>query len=375
MAARNLIKAFFVVVAVLLALPWNTQTRAVLQAASGPRAALRPASPLILSGEVDSNTPALWGLDASLPSLFVMTSFAGQPRVAVGRSLIELGAAEIVASSPDHGVWMEALEQDAAGTWYGYYHNEMSAAMCGRPDRFVVRIGAARSNDQGRTWEDLGIILEAPLDTVACTSLNRYVLGGVGDLSVMLDPTQTDLYIFFSQYARDRTAQGVAVARLLWANRDEPVGAVSIWKDGVWQYGRFIDAPIVDPDGATRSSWFEYPQGTPLVPTTEAWHDGDNKVNAFWGPSVHWNTDLEQYVMLLNRAKDENYGEEGMYVSFAPRIDDPQLWSSPQKILDGGRWYPQVMGLDIGSGTDKVAGATARFFMSGRSDYTITFTR
>ena len=375
MAARNLIKAFFVVVAVLLALPWNTQTRAVLQAASGPRAALRPASPLILSGEVDSNTPALWGLDASLPSLFVMTSFAGQPRVAVGRSLIELGAAEIVASSPDHGVWMEALEQDAAGTWYGYYHNEMSAAMCGRPDRFVVRIGAARSNDQGRTWEDLGIILEAPLDTVACTSLNRYVLGGVGDLSVMLDPTQTDLYIFFSQYARDRTAQGVAVARLLWANRDEPVGAVSIWKDGVWQYGRFIDAPIVDPDGATRRNWFEYPQGTPLVPTTEAWHDGDNKVNAFWGPSVHWNTDLEQYVMLLNRAKDENYGEEGMYVSFAPRIDDPQLWSSPQKILDGGRWYPQVMGLDIGSGTDKVAGATARFFMSGRSDYTITFTR
>jgi len=374
-AARNLIKAFFVVVAVLLALPSNTQTRAVLQAASGPRAALRPASPLILSGEVDSNTPALWGLDASLPSLFVMTSFAGQPRVAVGRSLIELGAAEIVASSPDHGVWMEALEQDAAGTWYGYYHNEMSAAMCGRPDRFVVRIGAARSNDQGRTWEDLGIILEAPLDTVACTSLNRYVLGGVGDLSVMLDPTQTDLYIFFSQYARDRTAQGVAVARLLWANRDEPVGAVSIWKDGVWQYGRFIDAPIVDPDGATRRNWFEYPQGTPLVPTTEAWHDGDNKVNAFWGPSVHWNTDLEQYVMLLNRAKDENYGEEGMYVSFAPRIDDPQLWSSPQKILDGGRWYPQVMGLDIGSGTDKVAGATARFFMSGRSDYTITFTR
>jgi hypothetical protein len=79
--------------------------------------------------------------------------------------------------------------------------------------------------------------------------------------------------------------------------------------------------------------------------------------------------------MLLSRAKDESYGEEGMYVSFAPRLDDPRLWSPPQKILNGGKWYPQVMGLTVGSGTDKAAGATARFFMSGRSDYTITFTR
>jgi hypothetical protein len=346
-----------------------------LRAASPPRAILRPAPPLILPGQVDSNTPALWGLDAAQPTLFLMTSFAGQPRLATGPALTQLGAAEIVASSPDHGVWMEALVQDNSGTWYGYYHQEVSAVMCGRPDRFVVRVGAARSVDQGRTWEDLGVILEAPLDTVACGSLNRYVLGGVGDVSVMLDPTQTDLYLFFSQYSRDQSAQGIAVARLLWADRDQPAGAISIWKDGVWQYGRFVDEPIVDADGSTRSHWFEYPSGTPLVPTTEPWHDGDNKVNAFWGPSVHWNSALEQYVMLLNRAKDENYGEEGMYVSFAPALDDPRFWSTPEKILDGGRWYPQVIGLDVGSGTDKIAGATARFFMSGRSDYTITFTR
>ena len=314
-------------------------------------------------------------MDAANPSFSVMTSFGGQPRLATGPSLTQLGAAEVVASSPDHGVWMEAVVQDTLGTWYGYYHNEMSALMCGRPDRFVVRIGAARSQDQGRTWEDLGIILEAPLDTVACASRNRYVLGGVGDLTVMLNPEQTDLYLFFSQYTGDRSAQGVAVARLLWANRDQPVGAVSIWKDEAWQYGRFVDSPITDPDGAVRSNWYDYPQGTPLAPATEAFHDGDNKVNAFWGPSVHWNTYLEQYVMLLNRAKDENFGEEGMYVSYAPRLNDPRLWSFPEKILDGGKWYPQVIGLEAGQGSDKVAGATARFFMSGRSDYTITFTR
>ena len=98
-----------------------------------------------------------------------------------------------------------------------------------------------------------------------------------------------------------------------------------------------------------------------------AWHDADDKVDAFWGPSVHWNTAIEQYVMLLNRAKDENYAQEGIYVSFAPRLDDPSLWTAPQKILNGGKWYPQVVGSSLGTGTDKLAGASARFFMSGRS--------
>ena len=54
-------------------------------------------------------------------------------------------------------------------------------------------------------------------------------------------------------------------------------------------------------------------------PPAQAWHDADDRVDAFWGPAVHWNTALEQYVMLLNRAKDENYAQEGIYVSFAPR--------------------------------------------------------
>jgi hypothetical protein len=111
------------------------------------------------------------------------------------------------------------------------------------------------------------------------------------------------------------------------------------------------------------------------VETTQAWHDADDRVDAFWGPSVHWNTAIEQYVMLLNRARDENYSQEGIYVSFAPRLDDPELWTQPVKILNGGRWYPQVVGSAVGAGTDKLAGATARFFMSGRSDWVITFSK
>jgi len=43
-------------------------------------------------------------------------------------------------------------------------------------------------------------------------------------------------------------------------------------------------------------------------------------------------------------------------------------------LLAGGRWYPQVIGT-AADGTDKVAGASARFFMSGRSDHLIRFSR
>ena len=45
---------------------------------------------------------------------------------------------------PGYGVWMEAVVSDDVETWYGYYHNEWPATRCGRDDRFVPRIGAAR---------------------------------------------------------------------------------------------------------------------------------------------------------------------------------------------------------------------------------------
>jgi len=344
---------------------------------STARATLQPAPRLLLPGAVDSNTPAVWDIEDGESRLFVMTSSSGVPRLAVGSGLGRLGPAEEVSLTPHpgNGVWMEAIVADDAGRWYGYYHNEIPAIGCGRPNRSVARIGAARSLDRGRTWENLGIIIEAAPDTVACASTNQYVIGGVGDLSVMLDANKTDLYFFLSQYGKAPEVQGVAVARLLWANRDRPVGRVAVWNDGVWERGRWNRGPVTSPDGMLRRVWFEYPEGTPLVPTTQPWHNGDDRVNAFWGPSVHWNDSLDLYVMLLNRAQDESYTEEGIYVSFAARLDDPRLWTAPRKLLNGGRWYPQVIGTGAETGTDKFAGSTARFFMSGQSDYTISFSR
>ena len=189
-------------------------------------------------------------------------------------------------------------------TWYGYYHHERPADSCGRRDRQLPRIGAMRSFDRGLTWEDLGIVLDAPAGAEACDSANRFVLGGVGDVTAALDAESKDVYLYFSQYSRDPSVQGVAVARIAWADRDEPAGKASVWRDGAW----IPDAQL---------------SGTPLIPASQPFHDRAPAADVFWGPSIHWNTHLEQYVMLLNRAKDDQFGQDGIYVSFSPSLADP----------------------------------------------------
>jgi hypothetical protein len=329
---------------------------------------LSAAPRLRLTGDVDSNSPAIWQRVTGLNRLLVFTSFNGQPNLASGSQLDRLGVARpvVVDPWPGEGVWMEAVIADVDGTLYGYYHNENVATMCPGSDKVIPRIGAARSDDQGLTWRPLGLILEAPRGSFDCKTNDMYFVGGVGDFSVQLDPNSQDLYIFFSQYVRNSRSQGVGIARLAWADRDAPSGKVMVYSSGVWLPARGF--PLAS--GAMR--WF-YPSAGPIFPAVEPWNDDDTEVDAFWGPSVHWNVYLERYVMLLNRAKDTNWSQEGIYISFNRRLDDPAGWSAPVKILNGGRWYPQVIGTDVGTGTDKVAGRTARFFMSGTSEHMIQF--
>jgi hypothetical protein len=337
-----------------------------------PTARLLPASRLTLPAPVDSNVPMAWDLVEGTWRLFGFASFGGVPARVSGPSLDQLSRDnESVEFIPDFGgTWIEAVVADEDGTWYGYYHREVPATICGRPDRFIPHIGALRSTDHGHTWADLGTILEAPPNSQACESSNRYVIGGVGDLSVLLSPDKEWLFIFFSQYSKDRNAQGVGVARLAWGDRDLPDGRVEPWQDGAWIPAREVRGEF-DDDPPT----WDYPSATPLVPVTRPWHDADMLADAFWGPSVHWNSYLEQYVMLLNRTRNERYDTEGIYVAFAPTLDDPTAWSAPKKIMNGGGWYPQVAGLEAPSGTDKVAGQRARFFLGGKSDQYIEFTK
>jgi hypothetical protein len=341
-----------------------------------PTVALSPASSLRLSGTVDSNSPAIWEVERGREILHVITS-AGRPSVATGTSLRTLGAAREsdLVPWPAGANWMEAVVSDSQGTWYGYYHNERNAAdLCPGTALGSAQIGAARSIDRGLTWEDLGIILEAPRGSQSCDTRNKFFVDGVGDFSVQLDPDSTDLYIFFSAYPRQIRLQGVSVARLRWADRDQPAGNVAVWNNGIWRHVYALRPSAVVLDKADVIRWV-YPAATPFYQASQSWHNSDGVVDAFWGPSVHWNTYLKQYVMLLNRAKDSDYDEEGIYVAFSPTLDDPRKWSTPKKVLSGGSWYPQVIGTEPGVGTDKIAGQTARFFMKGESTHLITFSK
>jgi hypothetical protein len=268
---------------------------------------------------------------------------------------------------PGHGVWIEGIVPDIDGTWYGYYHHEAPADLCDDAGRTIPRIGALRSYDFGVTWQDLGIILEAPRGSHDCASNNDYFLGGVGDFSVMLDQEQQYLYFFFSQYANRESVQGVSVARMVWANRDAPEGKLSVWfRNQTWLPTRMTRG--------TPGVRFAYPAGAPIYRVAESWHDSVT-VDAFWGPSVHWNTYLQRYVMLLNRAQDSAWTQEGVYVAFTPHLGDPGTWSIPQRLIAGGAWYPQVVGLEPGTGTDRQAGERARFFVGGTSHYVIQFSK
>jgi hypothetical protein len=337
-----------------------------------PLTRLLPAAPLAVPGRVDSSVPMTWTrIDGQL-TLVAFASWGGAPVRMAGPNLegLHVTGDVVMTPQPTNGIWFESIIADETDTtWYAYYHDELPAYVCGRPDRSIPRIGAAVSTDRGVTWQSLGIILDAPRGTEVCESPNRYVIGGIGDLSVMVDRDWKDVYLYFSNYGRDPRTQGVLVARFPWADRDAPRGRVTVWQDGVWLPP--VPRPLTGTDEIPLE--WDYPAGTPMLRPTRPWHDAEAESNAFWGPSLHWNTSLNGYVMLLNRTRDESFNNEGLYVSFAPALDDPRAWSAPQKILNGGGWYPQVAGLEPGTGTDKETGRRARFFVTGRSTRYIEF--
>jgi len=335
----------------------------------GPSARLVSAPQMTIDAHVDSNSPFVWDLVDGIPTLFAFASWGGVPDLLAGPELSSLRRVGPITVMPGagHGIWMEAVVADEGGTWYGYYHHEVPAEGCGRPDRAILSIGAARSRDRGLTWENLGIVLEAPPGTEACGSSNQLLLGGVGDPSAVLDANHAFLYLYFSQYGKPAAQQGVAMARMPWADRDNPAGAFVVLQHGAWIPAQEVDA------GADVPRW-EYPAGTALVAVGRPWHDADPAVDAFWGASIHWNTYLERYVMLLNRAKNEHWDNEGIYISFSAALNDAAAWSLPRKLMNGGGWYPEVVGIEPG-GTDRQAGQRARFFLTGQSNRYIEFTR
>lgn len=309
-------------------------------------------------GDIDCSSPAHW--DGDILYMFYST---GHPFRSFGPDLFHLSRPsqrvrfDNEAGWTMGGRWIESTHKAEDGNLYMWYHNEPPLAT----GRTAPRIGAMVSTDNGLTWRDLGIVLEAPEASNNLESVNKYFVGGNGDFAVIADREKAYLYFFVSTYHRDQAEQGVAVARMRYADRDAPAGKVFKWHRGTWNepgLGGHV---------------------TPIFTGQIDWHKSD--ADAFWGPSIHWNTHLNVWVMLLNRAKDKDWTQEGIYVSFNPELGDAIGWTKPEKILDAkdlekSKWYPQVMGTDSAKRqTDKSAGKTARLFVAGVSRWEIVFLR
>jgi hypothetical protein len=340
-----------------------------------PMAILRPAPPMELPGAampernvaglVDCNNPVHW--DGGTMYVFCSIGYADRGE---GVDLLSLKGPSVrthydnEADPSIGGRWIEATFKHENGALYGWYHNE-PPDVCGPLKRLTApRIGAVISLDNGLNWKDLGIILTAPPDSLYCETANRYFAGGNGDFSVILDRQSRYFYFLISTYNRDVAEQGVTIARMAFADRDKPVGKVFKWYKGAWGepgLGGHV---------------------TPIFPAASDWHQ--EKVDVFWGPSIHYNAHLDQYVILMNRAIDREWSQEGIYVTFCSDLAKPKGWATPVKVFDGRGfaprrhdwWYPQVIGIDASSReTDKLAGRVARFFIRGKSAWEIVFLR
>ncbi len=307
---------------------------------------------------VDCSSPAHWDGD----TIYVFYSW-GHPYLAKGPDIFHLsGTTERVSFDNESSWkmgdrWCESTHKAEDGKLYMWYHNELP----GWPAKTTPRIGAMVSTDNGLNWHDMGIVLEAPAGSNNLQTANTYFMGGNGDFAVIADRKKEYLYFFISTYHKDKAEQGISAARMKYKDRNDPKGRVFKWHNGKWS----------EPGLGGNV--------TPIFPATVDWHT--TNADAFWGPSVHYNTHLKRWVMLLNRAKDNNWSQDGIYISFNSDLANPAGWTRPVKILDvseleKSKWYPQVMGLDATKQeTDKLAGKNARLFVSGVSKWEIVFVR
>ncbi|MEJ5313844.1 MULTISPECIES: hypothetical protein [Anaerolinea] len=316
---------------------------------------IEEAEELRFPSAADCNSPCWWKDNR----LHVLTS-TGHPVLSAGRDLYHLERiGEITYTAfRDGGRWIESVFPDGDGTLYGWYHNE-PAHLIGeeyqKGRQFPLTapmIGAVVSHDNGKTWDDLGIVLNGGPETLNLENHNYWFAGGNGDFSVILDRQQGYFYFLFGTYYRDVTQQGISIARMRFEDRTCPVGRVYKWYEGDWSQPGLLG------------------KVTPVIPVHADWYSANP--DTFWGPSVHWNRVLQQYVILMNRAIDPRWAQDGIYISFTPDLSQPHRWTPPVKILDEKGWYPQVIGLENGD-TDREAGASARLFIHGISRYILHF--
>jgi hypothetical protein len=313
--------------------------------------------PYKLPAAADCNSPCWWSEDG-----FRILTSTGHPALSSGpnlKGLVRLGEITYTAWR-DGGRWIESVHQELNGILLGWYHNEPAHFI---PDQYQAGrqfpmtspfIGAVISYDNGLSWDDLGLIITGGPDTLNLEERNYWFAGGNGDFSVILDRDGKYFYFLFGTYYKDVAQQGISLARLPFEYRFNPVGKVEKWYQGEWQENGL--------NGRV----------TPIIPVNSSWYSPNP--DTFWGPSVHWNTYLQQYVILMNRAIDPRWKQDGIYVSITPDLSEPASWSVPQRLLETSGWYPQVIGCDeTRHETERESGAEARLFVQGTSNHLLRF--
>ena len=315
---------------------------------------LRPASTVELPPVIDGNSAAFWSNGE-----FNLFHSTGVPSISRGPDQFSLWyTGPVQFDSAAHSpVWFEAAWRDDDGTLFLWYHHE-PGGLCKGNSLTAPKIGAAISRDGGNTVQDLGIVLESG-DPIDCSAKNGFFAGGHGDASVILDRDKRYFYFFFTNYGGDLSQQGVSVARMAFEDRLQPVGAVYKYYNGDWQ------EPGIGG------------QLTPIFPAVRPWQAQDT--NSYWGPSIHWNSYLEQYVVLLNHACCQpGWPQEGIYISANADLSQPWMWWQPLRMLSKSQigsspgYYPQVLGLGPEE-TDHAAGQVSRLYVHGRSSWEIVF--
>lgn len=327
-----------------------------------------PAPLLTFPNPTDSNTPVVWIGD----QLSVFSSIAGQTARATGPSLEEATNPEgdqpgmVYSDDIGSGRWLESVIRDeVSGRLYGWYHNEIPTE-CEQGIRLWPQIGATVSDDDGVTWQDLGLILTPREGTISCDTEHPMTNGGIGDFSVILDrnenPDERYLYFLFSSYGGELEEQGISFARMRWIDRDHPLDRFTGESAAVKWDGQDWLAPGIG--GRSVAIFHDAAQ--------VAWSSAQN--SGYWGPSVHWNTDLQKFIVLMSRARGGNYESGGIYMTYTSTLDSPASWAEPKVIIVAGQsWYPQVVGDPSIQGTDTLAGQRARYFNQGKSHYFIEF--
>ncbi len=321
---------------------------------------------------IDCNSPLHWDGD----TLYLFNSFLHPFRTS-GPDLLHQGDQTRVTLGHINDLldmWIEATFKDDDKTLYGGFHHEPDGVCFSNTHLPTApKIGWLKSADNGKTWTDLGFIIMASPCAINCKTESPWDAGGTGDFVFLPDPKKEYFYFYGTSYDPRFAEQGVWAARMAYADRGKPSGKVMKWYNGGW------NEPAL---------WGHV---TPVFPASRDYHKKDGSM--FWGPSIHWNTYLKTYVMVLNHAINTHLDADGIYISFNPDIGNPGGWTKPAMLIDqpgirkvtargetglsdvrDNGWYPQIIGMKKGE-TDKLAGRRARLFLGGLSNLEIVFSR